>query len=1047
MPTKVLLPQMVDLALGTPEIGAVNFNVLHSLLHAMLKKLKITDSTAELNELDLLSRREKSSLSDLDSGISTYSEDGTSESGKTSGTPYHQLELKVAKLSMQMEQLNSIPSNSDLIDRSDRPISEMWQYMQLKKKVDANTDGVDKLMSLFDDLMKRMDELKKANEDMKNQLDGLNLQDILSRLNDLENNVKDLNEKFGTLPTTEELSLFVTWPGLEDALNGVKRDWESLQPQERVVIEMSSQTEPRRKKVSRPTSSRPSTRMSSSSAGPSDQLLEVLETLGKLNESHNSLEKRVEVLEEEIKNKMDKTDLDNLNLSSDLLEQLAKMKADLEALQQARDKYGSTTSNSLAILKAKSKLKKGKQSSDKVGPLSESDESGSGDETTETDSQEMLEELNKQELMAIAIDALSNKVTVLEDRLKVFQDMMMDDSAYQSDVSELRSWLTGMENRQDPFADLDVTSSENDIPTKPPSPKVSSSSEKPEVKTEADETKEKESPQTKKKKASSTENVVNMKFEQEIMDIFTKSSSDVEGQVDEVKMMASEELTKANNKIQTLAVVLNDQLQDVRDKIFTLDHDLKRMARGIEFALLRSKVAGTNDLDSDALSRAQAAILQLQADFEKLHNTTQDMMEENNSRNKQIQDLLAYCDRLNEIKADKEYVQMEVDVKADKRSLDNKVNHSLFDSTTNDINKMIKEILEKLSGYEDNFNTTCHKLNEDIDGKLDRLELDPLKEWLESRLKALNDKLKRTQVSTEWGEDDAAGIRKQLIQKFHCISCDRPVDLMPTGPVPSLPTHNGLAPTRSPRPYTTFELDQIRQHAKSGLLGKNNINFERALAEKELVRIRKSDLRAFFVHFGHDLDTFKKQREAFANPEIADYYATQRACGGNHTTTFPHKRITRLSHLSHLFREDEEAVYPLYKEEVNVQGADGHIYKGRMEKIEAKFTQAQQQGRPDPYTLHPQMHQTPPPINQTGGQRVTQQAPPVRVARPTSARPLQSPRPTSGRVTARPVSARGGTSKQNSPVPESSNTTPVPGESPRHPDGEQHIEVPTTGNN
>lgn len=33
-------------------------------------------------------------------------------------------------------------------------------------------------------------------------------------------------------------------------------------------------------------------------------------------------------------------------------------------------------------------------------------------------------------------------------------------------------------------------------------------------------------------------------------------------------------------------------------------------------------------------------------------------------------------------------------------------------------------------------------------------------------------------------------------------------------PVPSLPTTNGLPPTRSPRPYTTFELDQIRQHAK-----------------------------------------------------------------------------------------------------------------------------------------------------------------------------------------------------------------------------------------
>lgn len=50
---------------------------------------------------------------------------------------------------------------------------------------------------------------------------------------------------------------------------------------------------------------------------------------------------------------------------------------------------------------------------------------------------------------------------------------------------------------------------------------------------------------------------------------------------------------------------------------------------------------------------------------------------------------------------------------------------------------------------------------EDLDGKLDRLELNPLKEWMEARLKALNDKLKKyQQTSTEYTEDDAAGIRK-----------------------------------------------------------------------------------------------------------------------------------------------------------------------------------------------------------------------------------------------------------------------------------------------
>jgi hypothetical protein len=93
-------------------------------------------------------------------------------------------------------------------------------------------------------------------------------------------------------------------------------------------------------------------------------------------------------------------------------------------------------------------------------------------------------------------------------------------------------------------------------------------------------------------------------------------------------------------------------------------------------------------------------------------------------------------------------------------------------------------------------------------------------------------------------EDDAAGLRKQLI-RFHCISCDRPIDVQPHSFVsfviiylfsqntitffflksfffsfiisrqqPSLPANQGMRPIQSPRPYTTFELDQIRQFQK-----------------------------------------------------------------------------------------------------------------------------------------------------------------------------------------------------------------------------------------
>jgi hypothetical protein len=57
--TKVNLSQMVDLAVVTPRIGAVNSNVLHTLLHAMLRQLNIVDVQAEsdlnVNNMDFLS--------------------------------------------------------------------------------------------------------------------------------------------------------------------------------------------------------------------------------------------------------------------------------------------------------------------------------------------------------------------------------------------------------------------------------------------------------------------------------------------------------------------------------------------------------------------------------------------------------------------------------------------------------------------------------------------------------------------------------------------------------------------------------------------------------------------------------------------------------------------------------------------------------------------------------------------------------------------------------------------------------------------------------
>jgi len=178
----VSLSSMVDLALGTPELGAVNFSVLHSLLHAMLQRLNVADALAQLpaerEDVDpgrtapratrqdgaKVDDRQETSDKESDSGVAgltSFSDVGTDDQlgGKrhsekpvtVSRSPYHQLEERVGRLEHQLVELNSLPSTKELMDQtgeernSNRPVADMWQGLQLSRKVDANTQGVSKV--------------------------------------------------------------------------------------------------------------------------------------------------------------------------------------------------------------------------------------------------------------------------------------------------------------------------------------------------------------------------------------------------------------------------------------------------------------------------------------------------------------------------------------------------------------------------------------------------------------------------------------------------------------------------------------------------------------------------------------------------------------------------------------------------------------------------------------------------------------------------------------------------------------------------------------
>ncbi|XP_038067168.1 glutamine-rich protein 2-like isoform X5 [Patiria miniata] len=478
------------------------------------------------------------------------------------------------------------------------------------------------------------------------------------------------------------------------------------------------------------------------------------------------------------------------------------------------------------------------------------------------------------------------------------------------------------------------------------------------------------------------------------------------------------------NRVKTLEELMNSKLDldDVKKLLGEkkdVPEDLTRMLEELKEGLDSLKEG--RDKDSEVITNMQKLILQLQAEVDKLNHTCVQLVDEHNSKQKHIDALYTFVDRLQENKADKEHVIMEIDVKADKRALENKVSTTHFQGTVDELSRNLNDVLDKLSGHRSAWQEAVSEMKLDIDNKLDRMELDPLKSYLDNRIKSVGAKLVR-KVEVDTTQDDAAGFRKQLMQKFNCISCDRPLDMTPQPPLASLPESKGMPGTRTGRPYTTFELEQIRAAQKKAKPGRNVLHYDKALQEQELARQRKQDIMAYLVHFHGETD-----RPAFirnvpqlhlqpdrhsGNVDVPDYFSTTRSCGGSHTMTYPHRRNTRMANLTGIVQEEDAVSVNNFvngsRLEADIQGQDGHIYKGRigptdLERLPTIAPHRLPSARsPRPTSSRANRHDN----------QLSKSTPERQASRPTSARPqsrLQQTRPTS----ARPQSGR----SQGSPTP------------------------------
>ena len=274
-----------------------------------------------------------------------------------------------------------------------------------------------------------------------------------------------------------------------------------------------------------------------------------------------------------------------------------------------------------------------------------------------------------------------------------------------------------------------------------------------------------------------------------------------------------------------------------------------------------------------------------------------------------------------------------------------------FDSSISDIAHQMEGLLSKVSSMEMVYDKRIIDLSDQMNSKMDLSELDNFKGILENRLKNLKILLENTQNHEDPAAKDfdmmASLFRKPTIG-FQDVSYDKNSQ-MGNQPTASIPAAGKLPHMDTIRPYQTFDMHSIRNQAQT--------KFRTTLDERDYLRqqnqneylyrsqVAESMNYAFNAYVSKLKNDCNSTVPVPGGPSIPKGYGIPkmgRSCGGSYTTTSAALNSSRIKQLRNngtgnysdevtTLEEKIQTQFNRPSEEVELQGHNGHIYKGRLD--------------------------------------------------------------------------------------------------------------------
>ena len=148
MSAGIELDKLLNVALGTPEIGAVNFNALHGVLSEIIKTLGVGNKLVQArNNGDFNGSYGTNSLP-----VAGKSFDRQTYNEKTPFAPRNGLDLeaKVTNLENKLKALDEIPDNAEIVKRirerdTKTAVGDIWQFININRRLSATEDAIEKV--------------------------------------------------------------------------------------------------------------------------------------------------------------------------------------------------------------------------------------------------------------------------------------------------------------------------------------------------------------------------------------------------------------------------------------------------------------------------------------------------------------------------------------------------------------------------------------------------------------------------------------------------------------------------------------------------------------------------------------------------------------------------------------------------------------------------------------------------------------------------------------------------------------------------------------